>query len=45
MIDRKIENIFDVSFKNASVCPECGNMTLVEEEGCVKCHSCAYSRC
>ena len=32
-------------FKNASVCPECHNMTLVETEGCIKCHSCAYSRC
>ncbi len=32
-------------FKNASVCPECNNMTLVESEGCIKCHTCAYSRC
>lgn len=32
-------------FKNASVCPECHNMTLVETEGCIKCHSCAYSKC
>ncbi len=32
-------------FKNASVCPECGNMTLVETEGCIKCHTCSYSRC
>jgi len=32
-------------FKNASVCPECGNITLVETEGCVKCYSCNYSRC
>ena len=32
-------------FKNASVCPECGNMTLVDTEGCVKCFSCNYSRC
>ncbi|PIS22804.1 ribonucleoside-diphosphate reductase, adenosylcobalamin-dependent [candidate division WWE3 bacterium CG08_land_8_20_14_0_20_40_13] len=32
-------------FKNASVCPSCGNMTLVETEGCIKCFSCQYSRC
>lgn len=32
-------------FKNASVCPECNNMTLIETEGCVKCSSCAYTRC
>lgn len=32
-------------FKNASVCPECSNMTLIETEGCVKCSNCAYTRC
>lgn len=32
-------------FKSASVCPECNNMTLIETEGCVKCSSCAYTRC
>jgi ribonucleoside-diphosphate reductase alpha chain len=32
-------------FKNASVCPECNNMTLIETEGCVKCSNCAYTRC
>lgn len=32
-------------FKNASVCPECNNMTLIETEGCVKCSTCAYTRC
>lgn len=31
--------------KNASVCPECSNMTLIEIEGCIKCQSCGYSRC
>jgi len=33
------------SLKNASVCPTCGNMTLIETEGCVKCLGCGYSRC
>lgn len=32
-------------FKNASVCPECGNLTLLEMEGCIKCQICAYSKC
>ena len=27
------------------LCPECGNATLVTEEGCKKCHSCGYSEC
>jgi len=32
-------------FKNASMCPECNNMTLIDIEGCLKCQTCAYSRC
>jgi len=31
--------------KNASVCAECGNMTMVYAEGCEKCLSCGYSKC
>ena len=27
------------------VCPDCGNKTLVNEEGCLKCHSCGYTHC
>jgi ribonucleoside-diphosphate reductase alpha chain len=27
------------------ICPSCGNVTLVYEEGCKKCHSCGYSEC
>jgi ribonucleoside-diphosphate reductase alpha chain len=26
-------------------CPECGQKTLVYQEGCLKCSSCGYSRC
>ncbi|RDI96113.1 ribonucleoside-diphosphate reductase [Meiothermus sp. QL-1] len=26
-------------------CPECGEAGLVQEEGCVKCHACGYSKC
>ena len=31
--------------KNASMCPECGNMSLINAEGCQKCTGCGYSRC
>ncbi len=31
--------------KRKDICPECGNATLVLEEGCVKCQSCGYSKC
>jgi ribonucleoside-diphosphate reductase alpha chain len=27
------------------LCPECGHHTLVYQEGCSKCYSCAYSDC
>ena len=27
------------------MCPDCGNATLVSEEGCAKCYSCGYSKC
>ena len=27
------------------LCPECGQATLINEEGCRKCHSCGYSEC
>jgi len=26
-------------------CPECGQKTLVYQEGCLSCKSCGYSRC
>ncbi|MCC7451477.1 MAG: adenosylcobalamin-dependent ribonucleoside-diphosphate reductase [Anaerolineae bacterium] len=27
------------------LCPECGEATLINEEGCRKCHTCGYSEC
>lgn len=31
--------------KVGDICPICGWATLVNEEGCQKCHSCGYSEC
>lgn len=31
--------------KLGDLCPECGNSTFVNEEGCKKCYSCSYSVC
>ena len=28
-----------------NVCPQCGSLALVYEEGCQKCHACGYSVC
>ena len=30
---------------HTDMCPDCGNSTLILEEGCAKCYSCGYSRC
>jgi ribonucleoside-diphosphate reductase alpha chain len=27
------------------LCPDCGNSTLLNVEGCRKCHVCGYSEC
>jgi ribonucleoside-diphosphate reductase alpha chain len=31
--------------KMGDLCPECGEATMVNEEGCRKCYSCGYSEC
>ena len=31
--------------RKGDICPECGNASLVLEEGCVKCYSCGASKC
>jgi len=33
------------SMKIGDLCPECGQASLVNEEGCRKCYSCGYSEC
>ncbi len=32
-------------FRIGDLCPECGHASLVNEEGCRKCYSCAHSEC
>lgn len=32
-------------FSHADVCPDCGNTSLVLEEGCCKCYVCGFSMC
>lgn len=32
-------------FSYVNMCPECGNASLVQEEGCAKCRECGYSVC
>ncbi len=40
----------DISYKNElfthiDMCPDCGNASLIKEEGCAKCYECGYSVC
>lgn len=32
-------------FPEGDLCPECGQATLVFEEGCRHCYTCGYSEC
>jgi ribonucleoside-diphosphate reductase alpha chain len=34
-----------VPTKMGDLCPECGEATMVNEEGCRKCYTCGYSEC
>jgi ribonucleoside-diphosphate reductase alpha chain len=33
------------TLKMGDLCPECGEATMVNEEGCRKCYTCGYSEC
>jgi len=33
------------ALKVGELCPECGQATLINEEGCKKCYACAFSEC
>jgi ribonucleoside-diphosphate reductase alpha chain len=35
----------EASTKMGDLCPECGEATMVNEEGCRKCYTCGYSEC
>jgi ribonucleoside-diphosphate reductase alpha chain len=32
-------------FSHVNMCPECGNASLILEEGCAKCYECGFSMC
>ena len=38
-------SVRDTEFGKVLACPDCGWYTLGQEEGCVKCHHCGYSKC
>ena len=31
--------------KIGELCPECGQATMINEEGCRKCYTCGHSEC
>ncbi len=32
-------------FSHVDMCPECGNSSFIQQEGCAKCYECGYSVC
>lgn len=38
-------SVTTISPKMGDLCPECGEATMVNEEGCRKCYTCGYSEC
>jgi ribonucleoside-diphosphate reductase alpha chain len=41
----KVESARQMALKTSELCPECGEASMVNEEGCRKCYSCGYSEC
>lgn len=39
------QQVLGTKGQQKDICPECGNASLVFEEGCAKCMSCGYSKC
>lgn len=44
-IPEKSTSAAQPAFQIGDLCPECGQATVVNEEGCRKCYSCGYSEC
>ena len=44
-IPEKLSSAVQPAFRIGDLCPECGQATVVNEEGCRKCYSCGYSEC
>jgi ribonucleoside-diphosphate reductase alpha chain len=38
-------SVRQAALKTSELCPECGEASMVNEEGCRKCYSCGYSEC
>jgi ribonucleoside-diphosphate reductase alpha chain len=38
-------SVRQMALKTSELCPECGEATMVNEEGCRKCYTCGYSEC
>ncbi|MBN2388974.1 MAG: hypothetical protein JXB85_18305 [Anaerolineales bacterium] len=43
--DLAISSPRQAALKMGDLCPECGEATMVNEEGCRKCYTCGYSEC
>jgi ribonucleoside-diphosphate reductase alpha chain len=39
------QSVRQMALKTSELCPECGEASMVNEEGCRKCYNCGYSEC
>jgi ribonucleoside-diphosphate reductase alpha chain len=45
-LEQPLPALYDVAGqKIGDLCPECGQASVVNEEGCRKCYSCGFSEC
>jgi ribonucleoside-diphosphate reductase alpha chain len=44
-VGQSVANPSSVRGRTGDFCPNCGQMALVNEEGCQKCYNCGYSSC
>ena len=43
--EQSLDSPRQTALKMGDLCPECGEATMVNEEGCRKCYTCGYSEC
>ncbi|MHC1773160.1 MAG: adenosylcobalamin-dependent ribonucleoside-diphosphate reductase [Flexilinea sp.] len=44
-VQKKMETAKTPMLRIGDLCPECGQASVINEEGCRKCYSCGYSEC
>ena len=45
VVEDKVQSPVLVKYNNGDICPDCGEASLINVEGCRKCEVCGYSEC